>query len=266
MPLPLRDSSGRFIPKTKTPVKVLSQDLEYCLVLKSVNKDMTSHYDDTFKYPKKGMVRDPNWAPTRGCGNGLHGYLWGEGDGGHSFWIGGTKWLVLKVLKSDIINFGDKVKFPKGEVIYAGGRKGATDLILAHPEGKDKNVIGCYQIVEDGKSAVGGYRSTLVGGNKSNLTGGEKSKLTGGDYSTLVGDWYSTLTSGYESNIKGGPGSIIEGREGSILSGGNDSSLTWVIFTSTIGYVYHTVYVGKDGIKPNTKYRLKDGKPVKVGR
>ena len=34
-----------------------------------------------FQWPKSGLVNAPDWKPTKECGSGLHGLLWGLGDG-----------------------------------------------------------------------------------------------------------------------------------------------------------------------------------------
>ncbi|MFK3706685.1 hypothetical protein ACI2JR_17380, partial [Klebsiella sp. NPDC088457] len=65
------------------------------------------------------------------------------------------------------------------------------------------------------------------------------STLTGGDYSTLTGGYGSTLTGGY----------------GSTLTGGENATL---IFKRWNGkrYKFYIAYVGEDGIKESTAYRL----------
>ena len=47
------------------------------LILRTCNADMTSYGE--FVWPELGYVEAPDWEPTETCGNGLHGFLWGEG-------------------------------------------------------------------------------------------------------------------------------------------------------------------------------------------
>lgn len=51
---------------------------ETALVLRVCNADMTSH--GGFRWPADGYVEAYDWKPKAECGNGLHGWLWGEGD------------------------------------------------------------------------------------------------------------------------------------------------------------------------------------------
>lgn len=301
MPHRPRLPNGSFMPKHVPLVKVIS-DMETVLVLKTVDKDMKAH--GGFTYPTSGIVVAPDWEPTEEYGNGLHGFLWGAGDSKLLSWNDDAKWLVLKVLKKDIIDLVGKVKFPKGEVIHVGDRKSATDFICAHPESFNKRVIGCYRKVGDYGVAVGGDYSDLTGDDDSTLIGRDHCILTGGDYSTLTGrdhcivtgghasiitggsgstlngEDYSTitggdcstitggeesiLTGGFGSTITGGECSTITGGEDSFLTGGKLSTLTWKIWNNEDRFIHHTVYVGENGIKPNTKYTWKNGKATKV--
>jgi hypothetical protein len=105
----------------------------------------------------------------------------------------------------------------------------------------------------------GGNYSTLNGGNYSTLTGGYNSTLTGGDNSTLTGGDNSTLTGGYYSTLTGGNGSTLTGGDGSVFCAGESSSFSSIYWD---GKRYRTVtfYVGENGILPNKKYKISNGK------
>lgn len=238
MTLPKRDSHGRFI--TKTPVKVLKDKVfasvltesEYVLVLKAVEHDMRSSWKSSFKYPKKGMVEAPDWKPTNVCGNGLHGFLWGEGICSFALDIPNPTWLVIKVLRNEIIslNNGLKVKFPKGEVVFCGNLKDAAALITSHHEGKDKRTIGAHK----------------VGGHSCHLRGGAKCNLKGGNHSTLIGESDSRLEGGYYSTLIGGADTTFKGEMSST-------------FISRPGYKDAMVQVDGLTIMPNKRYRWGNG-------
>lgn len=106
---------------------------KHVLVLRACQSNMESR--NNFKYPASGMVRDPHFSNTAACGNGLHGWRWGFGDCGlipdyALNWRADTaKWLVIKVLKADVIELTGKVKFPKGEVIHVGTKASAGRYI-----------------------------------------------------------------------------------------------------------------------------------------
>ena len=194
-------------------------------VLRTCAADMTSH--GGFVWPREGVVEAPDWQPTADCGRGLHGFLWGEGDGSLADWSRDAVWIVSRI--NEWIDLDGKVKFPRAEVVFSGSREDATAKI--RELGANGAVIG----------------STLTGGHGSILTGGHGSILTGGDRSTLTGGDYSILT--------GGHGSILTGGDGSILC------LSW-----RDGNRHRIVvaYVGEDGVKADTAYRLRDGKLVEV--
>ena len=96
-------------------------------MLRCCRKDQSSY--NGFVWPKTGTVKCDDWRPTATCGNGLHGWLKGEGD--HSVWSHDDSdlWLVLAVQSSEVTDLGGKVKFPRCRVLYAGTREVATMLI-----------------------------------------------------------------------------------------------------------------------------------------
>ena len=210
------------------------------LVLRTCQQDMSSYHG--FQWKKKGVVTAPDWEPTYQCGHGLHGLPWGQG--GNYLDLSGI-WLVLKVDTSIDYMTGedeltDKCKFRTCTVVYAGTREKATQLIF------DNAPAGTIVL---GLSLTGGNGSTLTGGDGSTLTGGNWSTLTGGYRSTLTGGDWSTLTGGYKST----------------LTGGNKSTLTWRIWDYYNYYRLITVYVGENGIKPNTAYKLVDNRAIEAG-
>src|SRR5678815_2388134 len=125
--------------KTKASNSKAVESSNKVLVLRSCDKDMRSYND--FKWPKKGHVVAPDWKATKACGNGLHGFLWGEGDGTLGRYDEGSKWLVLEVVESTIIDLGGKVKFPECDVIFCGDLKEAAKYIAEHG-GEGKKIIG----------------------------------------------------------------------------------------------------------------------------
>ena len=74
--------------------------------------------------------------------------------------------------------------------------------------------------------------ATVTGGNCATVTGGDYATVTGGDYATVTGGDYATVT------------------------GGNCAVLLLCFCDGRKRVV--TAYVGENGIKPNTPYRLND--------
>src|SRR5438309_2329889 len=100
---------------------------EKVLVLRTCAADMTAH--GGFQWPESGPVECQDWKPVAACGNGLHGLLWGQGDYGLLNKSFDAKWLVVEVEKSEIVKIGEKVKFPRGNVVYCGNSRGAIELL-----------------------------------------------------------------------------------------------------------------------------------------
>ena len=90
-------------------------DPNYVLVMRPV-KNMTSHGASWAK--EAGWWSVPLGSPSRLWLAGLHGFLWGEGTEPTS-WDPDAVWMIVKVRATDIVilDDGDKVKFPRGEVI-----------------------------------------------------------------------------------------------------------------------------------------------------
>src|SRR5579885_1751765 len=181
---------------------------EKVLVLRTCNADMTSH--EGFRWPESGRVECPDWDPAPGCGGGLHGLLWGEGD-----WLllgdADAKWLVVEVSRTDVVVIdSQKVKFRAGDVIYCGGMAQAVTMVLTDPRNfarlqalaKDKGTATAGDL--SGAAATGDCSAAAVAGDYSTAgTAGHRSTATvvgnysraaaAGNGSTAVASWdYST--------------------------------------------------------------------------
>ncbi len=210
----------------------------YVLVLRTCNADMSAY--GGFIWPEKGKVKAPDWSPEPVCGSGLHGALWGEGDGSLFNWSPDAKWLVVRVRENLIINLNQKVKFQEGVVVHCGTQESATAYLATR--------------IKSPRAIIG---STLTGGHYSTLTGGDYSTLTGGDYSTLTAGHHSTLTAGHHSTLTGG--------HHSTLTGGNYSTLIFQWWDKKQErYRRKLVEIGDEGTEPGKAYRVTDGQIEEV--
>ena len=159
------NSSGQLTMKrTKKAAKAAKptppkQHGDTVLILRICNADMSSSHG--FTWPETGHVECPDWKKNDECGNGLHGWLWGEGDHSVATWTGTNKWLVVEVLAKDVIDLDGKVKFPSGEVVFCGDQKGATEYLRAHlPSEKwDAKIIGVTATAGDRGTATRSERA-----------------------------------------------------------------------------------------------------------
>ena len=246
-------------------------------ILKCVGADHRSLHPEAngFQYPELGEVEAPDFDPKPECGHGLHGFLWGKGNGALAFYTGTEVWKVIAVEENgNLIHIDqEKVKFKNGTIVFSGTRKEATDFLrpLLPQEMVDKTIIGEFLQVGDGEKTIGGDYSTVSGGNHSTISGGYSSTVSGGNHSTISGGSASTVSGGYGSTVSGGHGSTVSGGDYSTVSGGNHSIVSGgdsstvsggdssqLRITHWNGNKYRTAiaYVGENEIEPNTKYHI----------
>jgi hypothetical protein len=181
---------------------------------------------------------------------------------------------VVKVIESEIVDLGGKVKFPRCEVIFTGNQKDATD-ILVKEYGRGSKVIGATVVVGEGQHAIAGYSGTAIStgyggmatvgdcgtatsagyrgkataGYHGTATVGDYGKATAGDRGTAMAGDHGTATAGiYGTATAGGCGTAMAGDDGRI------SILYWD------GKRYREVigYIGENGLEPNMPYKLND--------
>ena len=241
------------------------------LVLRTCNEDMTS--TNGFKWPKKGPVKCTDWKPTNECGNGLHGFLFGEGEGELASWADTAKWLVVSVSEADIVNLYGKVKFPKGNVVFCGNRFDATQYIAARAPNSVKAIIGHTSVSGDKGVSTSGERGTSTSGYMGTSVSGRFGTSTSGDWGTSTSGHYGTSTSGFSgTSTSGDSGTSTSDDLGTSTSGFKGTSTSGDEGTSTSGvggelrirwydgqrYRLAIGYVGEGGILPNIAYCLDD--------
>ena len=123
-------------------------------VLRTCTAELRSYND--FQWPSSGPVEAPDWDPKPECGGGLHGLLYGEGNGSLLNFSTISRWLIVEIEKGSSISIDDdKVKFPKGNVVAVGDQKTITDIMREiYPHAA---VVG----------------ATLTGGDGAVMTGGD---------------------------------------------------------------------------------------------
>ena len=225
---------------------------ETVLVLKSINADLTSY--NGFKWKEKGIVKCKDFKDTKECGNGLHGFLWGEGDGSLANWNKDAKWLVLKVDKDSIIDLDGKVKFPSCNVVFCGNRKDATDYIILN--GAKGSVIASFVISGDyGTSTSGDYGTSISGHYGTSISGYWGTSTSGDNGTSTSGDYNGTSISGDRgTSISGDHGTSTSGYYGTSTSG--DRGTLVIKYCDNYRYKVAVAYIGENGIEPNVAYKL----------
>lgn len=157
-------------------------------MLKTVNADMAAY--GGFVWPESGPVLAPDWDPRPVCGGGLHGLLWGEGDGTLLSFAADAKWLVVEIADdAEVVDLDRKVKINRGTVVFCGDRKGATDRIVAL--GARGAVVGAFVASGDYGTSTSGNGGTSTSGYRGNSTSGYYGTSTSGDYGTICIWWWN---------------------------------------------------------------------------
>ena len=223
------------------------------LVLRVCKADMTSH--GRFKWPESGEVKAPDWKPRAECGNGLHGWLYGQGDYSCVEWWkdAGAKWLVLEVKSDSIVMIGGKCKFPQANVVFVGDSKSATDYLWEHePRSREVLVIGaCRADKRDGAVVSVGALGTATAGDSGTATAGYSGTATAGDLGTATAGALGTATAGYSGTATAGySGTATAGEWGAIRIQYFDAKRDV--------YRWKSGEIDGETLKPNVAYRLND--------
>ena len=196
----------------------------HVLILRTCDANLRAY--GHFQWPSSGPVAAPDWRPTRECGFGLHGFLWGEGKGDLASWESTAKWLVVEVSSSTIVDLDGKVKFPSGVVVHCGSRESATTFLAEHG-GAGRAIVG--------GTATAGPRGTATAGDGGTATAGDGGTATAGDG--------GTATAGENGEIRIRYYDPRRGR-----------------YRDRVGFV------GEDGLEPATAYILDESSPPKFVR
>ena len=219
---------------------------------------MTAGYSNGFLWPVKGKCVASDWKPTQECGNGLHGWKWGEGDAGLRVTEPGAKWLVLSVLESEIIDLSGKVKFPECEVVFVGEMAESVSIIQAHEPAGNKCIFG---------TATAGYRGTATAGYGGTATAGYGGTATAGDRGTATAGYGGTATAGYGGTATAGDGgtatagyggTATAGYGGTATAGSEGIIIIQYYDKTTETYKRKMAMVDRVTILPGIKYRLND--------
>ena len=242
---------------------------EKALVLRTSNADGTSY--GGFKWPSEigSVVKCDDWKPVAECGNGLHGLLDGWGDYGLLSSDYDALWQIVEVDREKCVEIDGKVKFESCVLKYSGEMAIAMTKISDYQIGLLMKMID-YNITSDSgdnsQLAASGDNSQLAAsGNYSKLAAsGYNSQLAAsGDNSQLAasGNYSQLAASGYNSQLAAsGKNSIAvcAGLGGSVSAGEDGCiALTWLDEEKN-RYRLEVGYVGENGIKANTYYRLND--------
>ena len=224
-----------------------------------------------FRWPTEvgGVAVAPDWDPARSieCGRGLHGLLWGCGDG--SLLTPSLTWAIVAVDPGDIATRLDgmavppKVRFRAAEVIHIGDRDSATGWIAAHGGGGLPVVYGTATAGYGGSATAGyggtataGYHGTATAGDGGTATAGDDGTATAGDGGTATAGYHGTATAGDDGTATAGDrgtatagddGTATAGDRGTATAGDDGTATAGDRGTATAGY-HGTATAGDGGV------------------
>ena len=184
-------------------------------------------------------VEAPDWSPEEACGRGLHGWLNGQGDLSAADYWDDAKWLVLSV--DSYVPLDGKIKFQTCEILFVGDRVEACKYLYSKVQPED--VAQSIGYVSNGTIANSGQLGTSTSGNCGTSTSGYGGTSTSGNRGTSSSGYCGTSSSGYRGTSTSGDGGEIRIRYW-------DSNAQ--LYRTKVGYV------GEDGIKANTPYKLNE--------
>ena len=130
-------------------------------------------------------------------------FLWGIGDTALFYPSEDCYWLIVEVDEDKIINLGNIVKFPEGNVVYCTQLKDKViDKMIEYGANPNTIMYGTSISGDTGKSTSGHYGNS-ISGNKGTSISGSGGTSTSGHYGTSISDDVGRSTSGdYGTSIR----------------------------------------------------------------
>jgi hypothetical protein len=192
-----------------------------------------------FQWPESGPVECPDWNPEPICGYGLHGLLHGKGDYGLVSFASDAKWLVVAVDADVVVNIdGQKVKVPRGEVVFVGSGSEAVEKLLEVCPEADRSQLPFTQ------ASASGWRG------QASASGTRGQASASGDYGQASASGYQgqASASGDYGQASANRGRARAGQLGILILFRRDEEADRD--RVVVGYV------GENGIEADTWYKL----------
>jgi hypothetical protein len=230
-------------------------------------------------------VEAADWNSKPKCGHGIHGALWGEGDGGLFRWEADTVWMVYEVLPSEgLVEIDNaKCKFRRGKLVFCGDQPGATAFVAANG-GAGRRIIGGTATAGyrgtatagdrgtatagDRGTATAGYRGTATAGDRGTATAGDSGTATAGDSGTATAGDSGTATAGDRGTATAGYRGTATAGDSGTATAGDSGTIIFKVWDSNASrwprWRFSIAYTGEDGIVANKPYTIRDGRIVPV--
>jgi hypothetical protein len=212
------------------------------LVLRVCDKDGKSYGGFQWPLTIGAEVKAPDWNGAAERGNGLYGWLYGQGDLCCDYWREpDANWMVLEVELSIVVLLDGKCKFPTAILRFVGGRKEATDYLHEHEErSRTVAVIGALRAdLTQGAKVFVGHLGTATAGDRGTATAGYRGVATAGEDGTATAGPDGAATAGYR-------GVATAGEDGTATAGPDGDATAGDRGTATAGY-RGVATAGEDG-------------------
>ena len=235
------------------------------LAIRTCKADGTSHGGYKWNNAIGAVNEAPDWNPGAACGNGLHALLDGWGDWSLLSSDADAVWQIVEVGRAACVDIGDKVKFPRCTVRYAGNMAGAMTMISDHQvrvliaATKDKSDSG-----DSARIGSSGY-SARIGSS------GDYAQIgSSGDYARIgsSGNYARIGSSGNFAQI-GSSGNFAQigssGNSARIGSSGNFAQIGSSGYSARIGSSGDYARIGSSGYSAKIAASGKDAIIASVG-
>lgn len=146
------------------------------LFLRTCNADGSSWDGFVWNTSVGSVTNSANWSEFPSCGNGLHGFLMGEGNGKLASLKPDALWLVCEALDK-IVKLEGKIKTKSARVLFCGSQFDATEFLISQGANRSKT-IGATIKAGNNEIVIGADRSILIVGNDCQVVAGHYSKVT----------------------------------------------------------------------------------------
>jgi hypothetical protein len=193
------------------------------LILRRSGHDRKSHGGFTYPAGVGAKVQSPDWEANAKCGNGLHGWPWSFGLGEGQDFSPNDLWIVLGASPADVqgnLEGGWKCKCRAATIRFEGDMRGAMDFLRA-------GFTDCVKAM-------------------AKPSGDSATNASSGDSAT-------NEATGKDSNC------AAAGKE-SRAKVGERGAFALAFWDEKTGWDFVTGKVGRDGVKADTWYEVKNGK------
>jgi hypothetical protein len=171
-----------------------------------------------------------------------------------------AKWLVVEVDEACVLteahgkDLTGKCKFPRGVVVFVGGRCDAAQYIHDNG-GAGRAIVGLTATAGYAGTATAGYAGTATAGDAGTATAGYAGTATAGNRGTATAGYAGTATAGDAGTATAGyAGTATAGNRGTATAGyaGTIQIRRW----DGARYRIVTGYIGEDGLVADKAYVL----------